>query len=523
MGYLVAGSRGNRVGFFNAWLGSSQSFLPAAFVVVGSISIGLIHVFTNGDLYISIAGLAIGTIAIITYYRLEWGFFVFVGLVLVFDQFAIPGFEPMTYKASYFLTLNAIFPNLSVGFLTPMEIHLCFLIAMWILVSVIKRDRQSSKTAIVAAVGLFFSWLIVSLVHGFANGGDPMISLWEVRALSYLGIMYFFTGKVIQTKEQVYTLIWICILAITCKALQGAGRFIAGGISLGGARTLMNHEDPVFAVTLFVLLAGYYVYGFRGKQRRALRWIMIPLILGFYVANRRAALASAVTAFCALLLMLPKVKRKKILILLTLFAVLFGVYLAIYWDLGGRMGQVAQMVKSTVIKDPNVINWEDYTSNIARDQENYNLSVTLKKSPILGLGFGRKYELPLRVYGTFALKGYVTHNQILWLLVKTGPVGFFLFAFFIIAFVMKTSNAFKKIDDTFLKAVCVMVIAAILNQLVVSYVDMQLTFHRNMIYLGVLMGLLPLLLREADHPATIGNAKTQGNKADRVESAYHFV
>lgn len=40
-----------------------------------------------------------------------------------------------------------------------------------------------------------------------------------------------------------------------------------------------------------------------------------------------------------------------------------------------------------------------------------------------------------------------------------------------------------------------MVVVAVINQMVVSYFDLQLTYYRNMIYLGTLMGLMPTLER----------------------------
>jgi hypothetical protein len=33
----------------------------------------------------------------------------------------------------------------------------------------------------------------------------------------------------------------------------------------------------------------------------------------------------------------------------------------------------------------------------------------------------------------------------------------------------------------------------VLNQIVISYYDLQLTYYRNMVYLGLLMGLVPAL------------------------------
>ena len=88
---------------------------------------------------------------------------------------------------------------------------------------------------------------------------------------------------------------------------------------------------------------------------------------------------------------------------------------------------------------------------------------------------------------------YIPHNQVLWLAVKLGAIGYFLFFIFVDAFLFKGAMIFSRIRDPYLKSVCAVCIIAIINQLVVSYFDMQLTWYRNMIYLGLLMGLLPTL------------------------------
>ena len=74
-----------------------------------------------------------------------------------------------------------------------------------------------------------------------------------------------------------------------------------------------------------------------------------------------------------------------------------------------------------------------------------------------------------------------------------GVFGGFLFWFFMNSFVFHAARIFRRLEDPYLKAVCAVCIVAVANQLVVSYVDMQLTFYRNMIYLGSLMGIVVVI------------------------------
>jgi O-antigen ligase len=99
------------------------------------------------------------------------------------------------------------------------------------------------------------------------------------------------------------------------------------------------------------------------------------------------------------------------------------------------------------------------------------------------------------VGANFPLSRYIPHNEIVWVLVKTGIVGFFVFWYFFNSFVVYGAGVLKRLRDPYLAAVCVVAVVAVVNQLVVSYVDMQLNWARNMAYLGLLFGLVPAVER----------------------------
>jgi hypothetical protein len=113
---------------------------------------------------------------------------------------------------------------------------------------------------------------------------------------------------------------------------------------------------------------------------------------------------------------------------------------------------------------------------------------------VFGIGFGNKYDQPISlVFIPFSLRDYIPHNEIFWLIVKSGMVGFFFFWLFLDAFILRAAHLFYRLADPYLKSICAMIIIAIIGQVVVSYYDLQLTFYRNMVYLGLVMGFLPTL------------------------------
>jgi hypothetical protein len=112
----------------------------------------------------------------------------------------------------------------------------------------------------------------------------------------------------------------------------------------------------------------------------------------------------------------------------------------------------------------------------------------------LGVGFGNVYEQPIPLVNIrFPLIDYIPHNQILWVFVKMGAVGFFAFWFYFKSVDAKANQLFHRLDDTYLKAVMMMITLSVINQMVVSFFDLQLTYYRNMLYLGCLIGMIPAI------------------------------
>jgi hypothetical protein len=474
-----------------------ENLLLLAGIIIGCVFLAFIVVVNNGNVVYAFGCIVILLVVFITFYRLEWGLYLLITFTMIADGYDIAGLRPFTYTIFYLLTFNVIFHGLKIGVLTPMEVHLVFFILVWVLTQIIKRQDIKIKSVPVGYAGsFFFIWLIVSVIYGNMKGGDGQMALWEIRALVYFGILFFLVPQIITKKEQVRTIFTILIFALTFKALQAIERFIRLGFNFGGLRALANHEDPLFIISLLILLVMLVIVGGDAKQRKILMWVLFPLIFGFYLANRRATYAAFAVSILVLIVLFSKDERRKILKPLAVFSVIFVVYLVLYWNSYGRMAVIASAVRSVYLStmgETEQMNYEDYTSGLARDHENYNLAVTYRKSPVFGIGFGNQHEWAMPVFGEYALKGYITHNEILWLLTKTGAVGFFLFFFFLNAILIRGSTVYMRLKDPYLKSVCAVCLIAVFGQIVVSYVDMQLTFFRNMVHLGLLTGLIPCL------------------------------
>ncbi|MAO64143.1 MAG: hypothetical protein CL666_04020 [Balneola sp.] len=437
-------------------------------------------------------------VLLLSLFRIDYSFYLFIFTVLLFEQYAIPGFPSITRDVAFFSNLKEIsyVPFFEAGMISPFEIHIIFItLALFLHIS-IRKDFELKPISVWGAFLLFFVCLFLAFMNGMRTGGDFMVALWEVRALFYLCLMYLIVPQILDTKKQITLLFWVIIIGITIKALQGVVRFVDLGFTTGGFAVLTNHEDPVFMVTLFVLLIGFLLYNTGQKQKLLLLISLLFLFVGFYVAQRRASYASFMVSLTTLLFILPALKRNQLLkYLLPVLAILL-IYGFAFWNNNSTAGRPVQMIKSGFVVPDKETNFEDYSSNLYRDYESYNLAQTVVNHTVLGTGFGKKYDQPIPLVNIrFTLRDYIPHNQIYWVLVKMGTVGFFAFWFFLNCFAAKGTQVFTRLNDPYLKVITLVIIIAVINQMVVSFYDLQLTYYRSMIYLGCLMGLLPIIER----------------------------
>jgi hypothetical protein len=64
---------------------------------------------------------------------------------------------------------------------------------------------------------------------------------------------------------------------------------------------------------------------------------------------------------------------------------------------------------------------------------------------------------------------------------------------------------YRNTKDSYFKSVGLMVLSLIVSQVIIAYYDLQITYFRNMIYLGIAMAIATTIKRtEADAPAKQG-------------------
>jgi len=119
----------------------------------------------------------------------------------------------------------------------------------------------------------------------------------------------------------------------------------------------------------------------------------------------------------------------------------------------------------------------------------------------VGIGFGlpMRFVYPMAdISKIYPLWNYIPHNTLLWIGMRMGVVGYITFFGLIGMGVLTATRQLAIRKDPFLCAVAAGATAAIAAELVQGYYDLQLDAFRNLIFLGVLLGVLNRMPELAD-------------------------
>ena len=451
-----------------------------------SLVVVAIVLSTNGTVISDPLTLVWVTAIIILITPPAFGYSLFVGVTLLSEQFNIGGLEtPVTLMVPYFLNLN-LTTGISALLINPVELFLGIMGIVWVLKIVTVRTYEIRPIPHVWATFLFLGALVFFMGYGIARHGDFKVALWELRALFYLCLSFLLGTQLIRTKPQMILLLWSILIAIAIKGLQGMYRYwIELGGDLGEIPAITGHEDALFMVTVFIFTIALIF--FRGS--RGMIWFGIitfpSTFLTFVLTQRRIAYGVFVFGLIFIFVYVPK-KTKILFLKMFLPTVPFIlIYFVAFWNSHSGAAMPVKQVKSVFCEEEK----EQDRSNLYREYENFNLQQTIRYYP-QGIGFGKKYLIfiPLDEID-FPLWEYIPHNCILWLWVKMGFLGFWVFWIFCGVLVVQITWDFRHTKDPLYRSIQLLAVIFIISQLMVSKYDLQITFYRNMVYLGSVLAM----------------------------------
>ena len=476
----------------STWAGSLERPSPTAPVrlaitVLASLMVGAVVVVTNGNLAAPIA-LPVGIGVLITFVaRPGWAFSFLLFAALLFEQYQIFGLDaPLTLQIPFFENFNN-----SIGIplpTNPVECLLGLMLFSWLMNMVVTRRFRWQHAAFHGPVALFAVVLLTFMAWGIARGGVPNIVLWEVRALFYFIITYFVGSQLVRTKQDVIVNTWCILIPIAIKGFQGVWRYVVDlKGDIGDVPAITSHECAVFIMTSFVFsIAAVLLRGPRGMILFTALTAPTTFITFIY-AQRRIAYGAVVIGIIILFFFLEK-RLKRLFFKAVIPAIpVLAVYFVVFWNSSSGLAMPVQQVRSIFGEDAS---GEEDSSNEYREIEKFNLEETIRTFPA-GVGFGNKYLIVLPLDEVdFPLWDYIPHNCIYWFWVKTGFIGMTLFFAAFGLLVIQLAMDYRATTRPFYRVLLITLIVFVINQVIVAYYDLQLTFYRNMVYLGAFLATM---------------------------------
>ena len=391
--------------------------------------------------------------------------------------------------------------------LSPLELLLTVgLISALVSAAVSERGRRAGALGVPMA--LFVLALLVGLARGTLSGGDAYIGFWEVRYLLYVPACYTIARLSLRRPEHVTALLRVGLIGAALFAVEGAYRrlfLIKEGVLGTQVDFYYEHDDVLFLATFLIAVIATFVFHTRGRWR-AIGVVAAPVLAFTLLAsNRRAGVIVILVDLLIVALVVLVVNRKAFFVAAPLVITAVALYLVLFWNASGVVGQPARAVRSLYEPDA-----RDAASNRYRVIENYDISRTLQDDPIFGVGFGREFNMvaTLPDLSWWPFWRYETHNNVLWIWMKTGAAGYLFFWLLLGSGIARATAGTRRLTDPALRVAALVCLAGLVGVVVFGYVDLAFVSGRTTVLLGTLLGILAVIER-LDGPARSASAASK--------------
>lgn len=500
------------------------------YLVILAFTIGLTPLLMLGGAgsgYTTMLALLVGVALVaLMWWRPVIGLYVIAICAVVVEQEPLP-YNIFTDHLNIFYwppRLDGSMPERPIGLL------LLFILAIFIFQRLLARKRVLQGGALLWPFLFLLGCVVMGIGRGLSSGGTMRIIVLEVRPFWYLFISYLIAYNLITEKRHVRTLLWITILGTGIKAVQGV-YIVVGPLHghLQGQNEIMAHEQSFFFVLILLLIVLFCLHKNYWPQLIACLVILPFLAVALIANNRRADYSAfaigAVVAWMLVIVAKPKA-RKALITGLVVCGALAGAYILVFQHVNGSLGEPARSVISVI--HPSSADQRDTLSNLYRYIEDYDLKFTEKQSPITGYGFGKPFLQPLLLPNIQDLDPYylyIPHNNVLWIWMRLGPLGYLALWYLFGAAIVRGTQMIRRLKDPLLQYMAIFTVATIFIEVPLAYGDYQFFFYRNIIYIGILLGVLVKLPQldatEAVAPAVTTSARKRETRETPANETAH--
>lgn len=484
------------------------------------------------SLLIPVLILTVTLLPIILWYFPRFVLYVILAATCLFElQPTIVNGRGITDIVPFFWNVNTMF-EVYVG-TNPKLVAINFfelLLILYFVVTLMKmaflRREKMLLGSLFLPVFIYICFVSLGCLNGLASGGDFNDALREIRAQFYFFIVSLLTLNFVKGRAQVDLLLWMMPILVGLKAVNYIYRWYAIYQMQIPDQGVGSHEESFFFIAFVCLLVVLCVAGIQPRLR-ALMWTLLPLIMfANATTNRRASYAALIITLPLILLAgykgFPRARRGIVAFFIALSIIVPPYFLA-FRNSTGALGGPARAIQSTI--SPNE---RDAASNQYRDNENFDLFATLRSQPTtiaFGFGYGKRFLTPISldsISSTYPFYNLLPHNQILWVWMRLGTLGFLAFWGMVASILIYACRIVRRTNlDSYTRAIALYAMALMVLLLLFALLDLQLSNFRDMIFvaswIGAMVAMFPkgFTLNDSDPVRSRSGEKSRHSRLGR--------
>lgn len=461
--------------------------LTAYAVLAGLVALLVVMAYATAPQPFSLAFFLLVAVATATLVNPVIGVYAIVFLSLVGDTVTSTWY-PFTKNLSSAESIFYVDDSLVVN---PLELVVAATLASWLLRQIGAGRLNFVKGRLLGPLMVFAVFVGTGLVHGlFVRGGDTTVGLWEARPLVYLPILYVLITNLLTSARQHERLFFVAIAGVVAQSLLALWYYLGqrpeDRLEL---ESLTEHAASIHMSALMVFtLALVLLPGCSARRRWWMLAGAVPVTWVWVLSQRRAAAIALAFGVLLLGVVLLWKHRGRALWFLPMVIVVGAAYTLAFWNSTSPAGTAAQAIKSVIA--PESLSAADYSSNLYRQIEAFDLWFTIRADEVRGVGFGQPFYqvIPLPDISFFPFWQYMPHNSILWIWLKMGYFGFVAMLFFVARAVQHGARSVLRVASPDQTAVVFGALAYVVMYMIYAYVDIAWDI-RSMVFLAVALAI----------------------------------
>jgi hypothetical protein len=341
------------------------------------------------------------------------------------------------------------------------------LAAMWLLGVAALRRRNARDHAgavrtpgvVVGLMALYVAGVVWAEAIGIAKGAP--VAIWKAHQLLQLPLLAVLFQVAFRGPRDHSLVAGVVIAAAAVKALLAVWvqRVVAPELTGGKLAFATSHGDSVLFAVAAVILLGAIVDG-RGPRRLVvLAPLLLLVVVGIKENERRTAwVMLAMAAAFAYAVGAPRPWKRAVTRAAVIAVPLLALYLAVGWDREGGIFAPIRAFRTLSDTTDSSTRW--------REIENWNIAMSMREAPVLGIGLGGVYTEYVKgddISALFTEFRAWPHNSVLGLLLFAGPLGFvaiWALPALVVFLAVRSHRAARRADDRTAALACVATVIA---------------------------------------------------------------